>query len=437
MQKGGLSVGVRKSSWVARGRWLALAAAFLGWMFDGFEMGIFSVVGRPALRDVLAARTDVAAPGGREASEAEVGQWFGRITATFLVGAALGGWAFGWLGDRLGRVRAMVLSVLAYSLFTALCGLARGPWELALLRFLAALGMGGEWALGVALVMECWPAGTRPVLGGLIGAASNVGFLLAPLPVVVMQALGVRAGQGGWRWVLGACAFPALFTFFLRVFVPESEKWQDAVRATGRAGPFEIFKPGIRGRTLLGALLGGIALGGTWGSVQWIAPWVSQATGSEEAAGRAQMASALGAVVGSFLGSVIGVGVPRRWTYFVLSIGSLGLCQFLFRYFGTRSPGQPFFLPAVFLVGGFTAAFYGWLPLYLPELFPTRVRASGQGFAYNAGRLIAAAGALYTGGLMGRATSYAQAGAVTSLVYVLGLAVIWFAPETRGKGLPE
>src|SRR5262249_36188461 len=108
----------------------------------------------------------------------QVGLWFGRITAAFLLGAALGGWGFGWLGDRIGRVRAMVLSVLTYALFTGLCGLAQDPAQLAGLRFLSALGMGGEWALGVALVMESWRPEARPVLAGLIGAAANVGFLL-------------------------------------------------------------------------------------------------------------------------------------------------------------------------------------------------------------------------------------------------------------------
>src|SRR5262245_61790210 len=138
-----------------RGRLLALAAALLGWLFDGFEMGLFPLVGRPALRDLLAT-TD----------EGLVGQWFGVITAAFLVGAASGGVLFGWLGDRLGRVRAMSLSILTYAVFSGLCGVAPSAEWVAVFRFVAALGMGGEWSLGVALVVELWPDRSRAFLAG-------------------------------------------------------------------------------------------------------------------------------------------------------------------------------------------------------------------------------------------------------------------------------
>src|SRR5436305_1143807 len=153
-------------STISSAQWMVLLAAFLGWMFDGLEMGIFPIIARPALRDML------------NENKTAVGDWNGYITAMFLVGAACGGLVFGWLGDKLGRIRAMTLSVLAYSLFTGLGYFARTPLDLGILRFLAALGMGGEWSLGVALVMECWPEKRRPILAGLIGAASNVGFLL-------------------------------------------------------------------------------------------------------------------------------------------------------------------------------------------------------------------------------------------------------------------
>ena len=127
-------------------QYLALIAALLGWLFDGAEMGVFSMVGRRAMSDLLAT-TD----------EGLIGVWFGVVTAGFLVGAATGGVLFGWLGDRIGRVRAMTLSILTYALFTGLCGFATSAWQLGALRFIAALGMGGEWSLGVALVMEIWP----------------------------------------------------------------------------------------------------------------------------------------------------------------------------------------------------------------------------------------------------------------------------------------
>src|SRR5262245_19867460 len=212
-------MGQRWYEGVSRGQWMALWAALLGWMFDGFEMGIFPLVAQPALIDVLdLSREDALAKqspktaAGKEAKakvDGQVGLWNGRITAAFLIGAALGGWFFGWVGDRLGRVRAMVFSVLTYALFTGLCGLAQGPWQLAGLRFLAALGMGGEWSLGVALVMESWRPQARPILAGLIGAAANFGFMLTGFLVWGLEAAGLETAEGGWRWVLGICAFPA------------------------------------------------------------------------------------------------------------------------------------------------------------------------------------------------------------------------------------
>src|SRR5205823_6132700 len=146
-------------------------------MFDGFEMGLFPLVARPALRDLLGSTDDK-----------EIGLWFAVATAGFLVGAATGGVLFGWLGDRLRRVRAMMLSILTYAICSGLCCLARTAEQIALLRFISALGMGGEWSLGVALVMEIWPDRSRGFLAGLIGAASNVGFLL-------VAAIGLGLGE--------------------------------------------------------------------------------------------------------------------------------------------------------------------------------------------------------------------------------------------------
>jgi MFS family permease len=438
-------MGLRWYQGVTRGQWLALAAALLGWMFDGFEQGIFPLLARPALVDLLQL------PGPRSGDvldqaeiaaliDRQVGDWNGRINAAFLLGAAVGGWLFGWLGDLLGRVRAMALSVLMYSAFTGLCGLAEDPWQLGGLRFLAALGMGGEWALGVALVMETWRSESRPVLAGLIGAAANVGFILTALAAMALEQIGVRIDAGGWRWLLGLCAFPALLTFFLRLFVPESEKWHQATLAGPRPGLGAIFAQGTWRRTLIGTLLAAIALIGTWGAVQWIPSWVKQRTGDQQLVNYAQICSGVGAVVGTLLGAMIGQRLGRRPAYFLLCLASLGVCALLFRGpLAQPGPVDGRFLGLVFLVGLCTASFYGWLPLYLPELFATRIRATGQGFSYNAGRIIAAGGALSASFLISNVFhgSYAQAGAAITLVYLVGLAAIWLAPETKGKPLPS
>src|SRR5438874_12883804 len=214
-----------------RGRWLALAAALLGWMFDGLEMGLFPLVARPALMDLLQLTDDQV-----------IGRWIAVATASFLVGAATGGVLFGWLGDRIGRVRAMTLSVLTYAVFSGLCGLSTSAGQVAGLRFLSALGMGGEWSLGVALVMEVWPNRSRAMLAGLIGAIANVGHML---PGVIGYGLALVLGpmhgwlvnvglpQGwvdrllaheGWRVLMFMGVLPAFLTFFVRMLVPESKR---------------------------------------------------------------------------------------------------------------------------------------------------------------------------------------------------------------------
>ena len=400
-------------------RWMVLAAAFLGWMFDGLEMGIFPLVARPALQELMHVTDDKL-----------VGFWMGIITALFLVGAACGGFIFGWLGDRIGRVRAMALSVLVYSVFSGLCFFAAAPWHLAVLRFTSALGMGGEWSLGVALVMECWPEASGPLLAGTIGAASNVGFAAIGLLGFVF-----RVTVHSWRWVMLAGAAPALLTFFIRLFVPESERWKASVK---QGDPVrEVFSPPLLKKTLIAIGLASVCLIGTWASVQWIPLWVDQITHATLPRSKAvaQVATALGAVVGCFAGSLLGGRAGRRVTYFGLCVASLAFCQILF--LGIHSYG-PALVSMAFLVGGTTAAFYGWMPLYLPELFPTRVRATGQGIGYNFGRLVAAAGVLGQGWLVGHFSgSYARASVVVTLVYVVGMFLILLAPETRGKPLPE
>ncbi|HZV06438.1 MAG TPA: MFS transporter [Gemmataceae bacterium] len=440
---------------ISRGQWLALAAALLGWMFDGFEQGVLGVVGRPALVDVLHLKEDArlaataSDPHVRQEAQQRVdgqtGAWNSGLAASFLIGAALGGWLFGWLGDRIGRVRGMVFSVLTYALFTGLCGLAQGPWQLAALRFLASLGMGGEWALGVALVMESWPQPLRPLLAGLIGAAANVGFLLTAVMVEAVKSLGVQVEESGWRWVLGLCALPALLTFFLRVFVPESEKWQHAARTEPRPKMTEIFTPALRRRSILAATLSGIPLIVTWGAVAWMIPHWVDSMPKEQGwinAAAAQASSAIGAIFGAMTAALLAHYFGRRRTYFALTVCSLLMCEYLYRWYfpeGATAKADVFLLFLIGLTGFFTASFYGWLPLYLPELFPTRVRATGQGFGYNFGRIIAAGGALYMSHLLHNVFhgNYAQAGAVISLIYLAGLVVIWFAPETRGQPLPE
>jgi MFS transporter, SHS family, sialic acid transporter len=488
-----------------RGRWLALAAALLGWMFDGLEMGLFPLVAKDALAELL----------GPATTAAQINDWFGIVMAAFLVGAATGGVVFGWLGDKIGRVRAMSVSVLLYSLASGLSAFSAEPWHLAALRFLGALGMGGEWALGVALVMEVWADKSRVLLAGLIGAFGNLGYTLCGLiglglirngvaVELALEDLGVGPDaadfltrRGFWRMLMLLGAVPALLTFVIRLFVPESEQWQKEKHA-GRAShwstpdlagvlfgslnacavivlwmhaswplPLRIaltfagltntllgyLFPAYRylrrsglpaaqrqfalGRMLLAAGLSGAVLLGTWSGVMWQYQWVGKLPGGGVPDARAvtQIWSSLGAAVGALLGAALGGLFGRRVVYAGLCVAS-AFTIFSFYQFNTAYDLQ--FLASAAGMGLVTAAFYGWLPLYLPELFPTAVRATGQGFGFNFGRILAAVGNLLMPSLLAAFDNdYAQACAVVPAVYLVGLVLIAFAPETKGRPLPQ
>lgn len=492
---------------ISSGQWLVLAGALLGWLFDGMDMGVFSLVGRSALADLL-----------KTSDETVIGFWFGAVTAGFLVGAATGGVLFGWLGDRIGRVRAMSLSVLTYALFTGLCGLANSAEQIAACRFVAALGMGGEYALGVSLVMESWPDRSRVLLSGVIGAAGNAGYL-----VVALVGLGLTAmldnlanffrsagfstdtvdrlvSHQGWRLLMLTGLAPAFLTFLIRLFVPESASWERekergntshwatrdllgvalgalgplatiylwaadfslSVRAAGtlvgllialcgylypvirystRLAASESGLPSFPASTirkmLLAAILSGVALLGSWGAMQWAPTWADKLTNGQNAAAKSwtQICSASGAMAGCMLAALAARHFSRRMTYRLICIAAFLSIIAMYR---TNHDFNSKLLLSVFIAGMCSASFYGWLPLYLPELFRTNVRAIGQGFGYNFGRILAAIGALQTGNLMGLfGGNYAVACSVMSGVYIVGFFVIQLAPETCGRPLPD
>lgn len=539
-------------------QWFVLVAALLGWMFDGLEMGLFPIAARPALQDLMKATED-----------AIVGPWISYLVALFLLGAASGGLLFGWLGDRMGRVRTMALSILAYSVFTGCCYFATEPWHLGVFRFLAALGMGGEWSLGVALVVECWPDRLRPILAGVIGASANVGYLL-----IAILAMTIEVTPESWRWTMLVCAAPALLAFFVIFCIPESKRWKESVKAGASKPIREIFSTRLVWPTLLAIAFASVALIGTWGAVSgFLPPWADQLAGGDRtlaitatlrptaaaplelsslksmakaatvsdgrmagpsaapgqtdasapqytvrtvhslgepvqpgqtftcklivtnkgkqagskvkligrlpldafdpssiqfrqgdrinpdnvtlnagtgdlswtigelehknpfAKGWVQFVVSIGAIIGCVIGPLMGNWLGRRPAYFLLCLASLVMCALLFR---TTTAYDLRFILTTGVVGMVTASFYGWLPLYLPELFPTRVRATGQGLSFNFGRILAAAGAVGTGQLLKAFDgSYARACATITLVYVVGMILIWLAPETKGKPLPE
>jgi len=428
---------------ITRGMRMTLLAGFLGWMMDGYEQALFPTLAGPALKSMVPAAV---AGEGAKAINAWVGGWMGVITCAFLVGAAFGGAAFGWLGDRLGRVKAMSLSILFYSVFSGVCYFATDPLHLAGARFLSALGMGGEWALGVALVMEAWPERHRSKMAAAIGMAANLGMVL-----VGCMAMAYPADASSWRTHFLIGASPAILTLLIRFFVPESEKWErSAAREAGVERPArskvgEVFGPELRRGTLVGILMAAVVFVGTWGAVQWIPLWVADLAGPDNPRAKAfaMVLVSLGACVSTVLAPLLLARFPRRRGYQLLCLCAVAATAWIYRtpadWSGPTLLGIfPVWMAAkVFTLGLAATAFFGFFPLYLPELFPTRVRATGQGICYNTGRLVAVPFVLLSGWLVERLGGYQQAAAAITLVYVGGLVVAHFARETSGQALPE
>jgi MFS family permease len=409
-------------------RRLVLAAAFLAWMFAGLEISLFILIHRQMALGLL----------GPGVGEDVVTRWFAWFQAAFLFGAAAGGWAFGWLGDRAGRTRAMGLSVLCYSLFT-LAGYPLQSADLFLvLRFLACLGIGGVWPNAVALVAEAWPAASRPFLAGLLGAAANVGFVL--LGVVGYYA---EITADAWRWVLLVGAAPAVLGVSILACVPESARWRTAVVG---APLREVLRPPLLSRTVLGVCLGAVPVVGTAANANWLVPWTDHAAQQATAAGprkpadargkaRTQITRSSGATIGSLLGGVIASVLGRRLTYFFISLGAFAVSSYIFTQL---DPLHPQFHLFTFLLGFVGVTYFGWLPLFLPELFPTRVRSTGAGISFNTGRVAAAAVVLSAGFLLGWFEGdYAAVGFWSGMVYAVGMVIIWFAPRRAADALED
>ncbi len=404
-------------------RMVVLVVAFAGLVGAGFQLGLMPLTALSATRSLLGGTV---APG-------LAGDWFARYTAALMLGAAVGGIWFGWLGDRIGRARATGVSILCYSIFGGAGMFAASQEQLLVLRLLAGLGVGGMWPNGVALVSECWAGATRPMVAGVIGTGLNIGILC------VSQLGRLRpVTPESWRWLVAVGFCSAAVGLVALFFLPESPKWL-ASRGSAAAKPAtplrELFRPPLRRTTLVGIALGAIPLIGAWAASKWMIPWADTVGGAAHPGLKAATQGwwAAGAIVGSFFGSHLAHLLGRRVAYFVISLGALVLTCGIF--VGSQ-PLAVTFLPLVFAQGLVSTLYFGWLPLCLPELFPTRVRATGTGIAYNSGRFVSAAGALGAGALMAwSGGDYARVGVISGMVYALGLVVIWFAPDTSRQSL--
>ena len=442
----------------AAARYLILTAAFLGWMFSGFQMAVMTLTapsataefqrsGQVASDAVFSPRRLLVPPAwpGRQAQVVTDNRlerkkyeslWFSWYNAGFLFGAAAGGLIFGWMGDRLGRVRAMGASIFCFSIFSGLGYFAATPEQLLLLRFLSGLGVGGMWPTGVALASEAWSDGSRPMISGMLGTSANVGL-------VILNALGYfwPATPDSWRWLLLVCAAPIVLALIVWLLVPESRRWLAArasLTSQNRGVTMAtVFRPPLLRLTLIGIAVGTIPILGGWGATQWFIPWTNSVVGASQPQAMAltAMMRSGGAILGGLAGGWIASLAGRRTTYFFVSLASLALCEYIFL---ALTPRDRSFFPAVFVLGIISTIFFGWLPLYLPELFPTAARSTGAGVSFNSGRILAGCGVLLAGVITAAfGGDYGKAGSITTLVYALGMVIILFAPDTTKSKLRD
>jgi MFS family permease len=388
---------------------------------------IYTLVMTPALKELL----------GAQGTVENIGWYGGIIFSVFLVGWALGGVLFGIAADYLGRAKTLVITILIYAAFTGLAGFSHSWWELAVYRFLTALGIGGEWAAGATLLAEVWPESMRVKGAGLLQSAWGAGYFLGAGSYFLLAELS-------WRVMFFVGIAPAVVALLVRMHVREPERWREAV-ASERAQPSrrstlaQLFAPGTRRDTVVGSLLAFAAVFGLWGATNWtptLARELLQPRGLEadtmaRMVSYAVMALNAGAILGYLAFPPVAERVGRRGAFFLFLLGSAVALPLTFLLPSSFS-GMLLLLP---VLGFFNNGIFSGFPVYLPEIFPTRIRATGAGFCFNFGRVVAASGPFLTGYLVSRLGSYARAASSVAVIYLLGIFVLRFARETKGQSI--
>jgi MFS transporter, SHS family, sialic acid transporter len=396
-----------------------LFAAGLGLVFDGIELGLMPIASLSVSQSLM----------GEAYTEKSGGQWFAWFTAALMLGAAIGGILLGNLGDRIGRSRAMGVSILFYSIFAAMGAWVTRQEEMLLLRFLVGLGVGGLWPNAMALVAESWSTVSRPLAMGVMSAGLNGGILLLSQIARVWPI-----SSDSWRWLFYLAGVPAVLGLLVLTILPESPKWlasrqQEIKRPSVSLGA--LFHRDLLPITLVAICLASIPLIGAWSASKWMIPWADKIASGQDPAykGATQGWWALGATIGSFIGAQLVGYLGRRTCYLLISIGTTVLTIAMFQW---TAPLQPGFHAIVFAQGLVATLFFGWLAVFLPEIFPVHVRATGSGLAYNSGRFATAVGVLFAGELFARlGGDYRQVGTICALIYALGILAIWLVPTKR------
>lgn len=455
------------------GRWIVLLVAMLGWGSSGFQLAITSLIGQPAALNLLDGVDGFSAPQylaaikrfganpkptasqlaespelARYIADKEViGQWFAWFTAAMLFGGASGGLLLGWFGDRYGRRPGLIASILISSLMALALNFAQTPLQLCIFWFLSCLGLGGMWPNGVAIISESWAGMSRSTVSGVMGAAANIGIMMMTTLATFDDYL---VKYDSWRWVLYIAGSPLLLGVFAIFCLPESPRWlklhrkhdgdtrtkPDAFEApiAKPASMGEIFHGSLLPITLMAIVLATVPTMGGWGSAGWMVPWAEN-EGSALLKAKTSQYRAFTGIVGSMLGGWIAANFGRRLTYFVTSLGCLVSAQVTFWFL---KPTDGAFLPLVATLGFFSGIYFGWLPLCMPEFFPTRNRSAGAGVSFNFGRIFTAVTVFTFGALMGFfGGDYSRIGQITSLIFLIGMIVIWFAPISKQAELKD
>jgi len=399
--------------------WKTGLAAWLGWTFDGLDMHLYTLVAAPFVAELM---------GNLPTTHPAVGRHASIIQAAFLLGWALGGSLFGYVGDRLGRTRALSLTILTYALFTGLSCLAQSWWHLLILRFLAALGIGGEWAVGASLLAETWPRRLRPWVAAVLQTGVNIGVLGAGLANQLLAAAPPR-----YLFLVGV--LPAFLVLWIRRAVPEPEVWRAARANTREAQPGvrELFRGATRRVTIWVMLACGVSLTAHWAFMFWFLQHLRNlpevlAMPADE---RNRLASlALYLVIAASIAGCFFFGWIARYAGYRATIAWTFLAYFaaMLAAFGTPRGHQA--LMAWFPAIGFCQGVFALFTMYLPPLFPTLLRTTGAGFCYNIGRIAAAGGTVFFG-LYSDVGDHRRALVYAGYLFVPAAAVSFLMPHAK------
>jgi len=412
-----------------RGFW----AAWGGWALDGMDSFIYSLVLVPALTELLPRSGIPATPGN-------VGFYGSLLFSLFLVGWGVS-MMWGPIADRFGRVRTLTLTILCYSLFTLLCGVVTDIWQLAALRFLAGIGIGGEWSMGGTFIAEEWPEDRRKTGGGYMHTGYYFGFFLAALANYTIGA------KYGWRWMFAVGGTPALLVTFIRYGVRESATWEGR-EARARHPPMgvafaRIFSPMYLRRTLLNSLYLLVSIVGLWAGSVHVPTSIREIAGRQGIGGAdATRLASYGTMVlsaGTILGCIVLPSLAERFGRRV-TLGGFFLLMFLSIAVGF---GYVFYLPnalapffAVLFLLGLGGANFAMYTIWLPEQYPTDCRGSAFAFATSVGRFAGAGVTFLVGAGVAHYGTIGTPVALTSIAFIVGLLLLPFGEETRGRALP-